>query len=73
MKENIRKLINDYSLNNKYVDEYFFNILFNEFMNLYKLNNTVKDFNINNDNNNFAEATYNIDKKIKIFFIIHLP
>ena len=64
MKENIRKLINDYSLNNKYVDEYFFNILFNEFMNLYKLNNTVKDFNINNDNNNFAEATYNIDKKI---------
>lgn len=64
MKENIRKLINDYSLNNKYADEYFFNILFNEFMNLYKLNNTVKDFNINNDNNNFAEATYNIDKKI---------
>lgn len=64
MKENIRKLINDYSLNNKYVDEYFFNILFNEFMNLYKLNNTVKGFNINNDNNNFAEATYNIDKKI---------
>ena len=64
MKENIRTLINDYSLNNKYVDEYFFNILFNEFMNLYKLNNTVKDFNINNDNNNFAEATYNIDKKI---------
>ena len=64
MKENIRKLINDYSLNNKYVDEYFFNILFNEFMNLYKLNNTVKDFNINNDNNNFAEATYNIDKKL---------
>ena len=64
MKENIRKLINDYSLNNKYVDEYFFNILFKEFMNLYKLNNTVKDFNINNDNNNFAEATYNIDKKI---------
>ena len=60
MKENIRKLINDYSLNNKYVDEYFFNILFNEFMNLYKLNNTVKDFNINNDNNNFAEATYNM-------------
>ena len=64
MKENIRKLINDYSLNNKYADEYFFNILFNEFMNIYKLNNTVKDFNINNDNNNFAEATYNIDKKI---------
>lgn len=64
MKENIRKLINDYSLNNKYADEYFFNILFNEFRNIYKLNNTVKDFNINNDNNNFAEATYNIDKKI---------
>ncbi len=64
MKENIRKLINDYSLNNKYADEYFFNVLFNEFMNLYKLNNTVKGFNINNDNNNFAEATYNIDKKI---------